>query len=121
MSKYNDTEIHRIELLLTLDYLLNHTDEDHPATQIDICKHARDFGLTYGGGKPGDVVRRQRIDDCLQWLQSICYKFEKKDKIPFVINSTNSGKFYIEEKNRLNEEQIILYQHLLLFYCYLLL
>lgn len=107
MSKYNDTVLHRIELLLTLDYLLNYTDIDHPATQQEICRHARDFGLKYEGGKPGDDVRRQRIGDCLQWLQSICYKFEDTDKIPFVINSTDSGKFYIEEKNHLNEEQII--------------
>lgn len=27
-----DKQIHRIELLITLDYLLNFTDEEHPAT-----------------------------------------------------------------------------------------
>ena len=105
--KRSDTRIHQIELLLTLDYLLNYTDVDHPATQQDICRHARDFGLKYEAGKPGNDVRRQRIGDCLQWLQSICYKFENTDKIPFVINTTDSGKFYVEEKNHLNEDQII--------------
>ena len=43
----SDTRIHQIELLLTLDYLLRFTDEDHPATQQDICRHATDFGLKY--------------------------------------------------------------------------
>lgn len=107
MSKYNDTVIHRIELLLTLDYLLNYTDADHPATQQDICRHARNFGLKYEGGKPGDDVKRQRIGDCLQWLQSLSNKFKNTDKIPFIINSTESGKFYIEEKNHLKKEEII--------------
>ena len=106
--KRTDTQIHQIELLLTLDYLLNYTDENHPATQQDICRHAKDFGLKYDSkASSGNDVRRQRIGDCLQFLQHICYKFEDTDQIPFVINSTDSGKFYIEEKNHLNEEQII--------------
>ncbi len=106
--KRSDTKIHQIELLLTLDYLLNYTDIDHPATQQDICRHARDFGLKYDPkANAGNDVRRQRIGDCLQFLQYVCYKFQDTDKIPFVINSTDSGKFYVEEKNHLNEEQII--------------
>ena len=106
--KRTDTQIHQIELLLTLDYLLNYTDEDHPATQQDICRHAKDFGLKYDPKvTSGNDVRRQRIGECLQFLQYICYKFKDTDQIPFVINSTEAGKFYIEEKNHLNEEQII--------------
>ncbi len=106
--KRSDTTIHQIELLLTLDYLLNYTDIDHPATQQDICRHATNFGLKYDPkATSGNDVRRQRIGECLQFLQSICYKFENTDKIPFVIKQTDSGKFYIEEKNHLNEEQII--------------
>ena len=103
-----DTEIHQIELLLTLDYLLNYTDKDHPASQQDICRHAKDFNLKYDpNATKGNDVRRQRIGDCLQFLQSISYKFKDTDKIPFVVNSTDTGKFYIEEKNHLNKEQII--------------
>lgn len=106
--KRTEAQTHFIELLLTLDYLLNYTDEDHPATQQDICRHAKDFGLKYDSKNPaGNDVRRQRIGDCLRYLQLICDKYEDTDQIPFVINSTDTGKFYIEEKNRLNEEQII--------------
>lgn len=106
--KRTDTQIHQIELLLTLDYLLNYTDEDHPATQQAICRYAKEFGLKYDPkASSGNDVRRQRIGECLQFLQYICYKFKDTDQIPFVINSTESGKFYIEEKNHLNEEQII--------------
>lgn len=106
--KFKDTQIHQIELLLTLDYLLNYTDKNHPATQQSICRHANNFGLRYDSKTTkGNDVRRQRVGECLQFLQYICYKFKDTDKIPFIINSTESGKFYIEEKNHLNEEQII--------------
>ena len=101
---YSDTKIHQIELLLTLDYLLNHTDEEHPATQIDICKHARKFGLTYNGGKAGDDVKRQRIGECLKFLREITDKFT--DDVPFVLETTDSGKYYVEQKHGLNGTQI---------------
>lgn len=106
--KRTDTEIHQIELLLTLDYLLNYTDKEHPASQQDVCRHAKDFNLKYDpNATSGNDVRRQRIGDCLQFLQSISYKFENTNKIPFVVNRTDSGKYYIEEKNHLNKDQII--------------
>lgn len=104
----NDTHIHHVEILLTLDYLLNYTDANHPATQQDICRHALNFGLKYDSkANTGNDVRRQRIGECLQFLQSICYKYEESNKIPFTINTTNGGKFYLEKKNDLSEEQII--------------
>lgn len=106
MAQKSDTRIHQIELLLTLDYLLNYTDKEHPATQQAICAHARDFGLKYDPkAKQGNDVRRQRIGDCLEFLQHISYKYE--NKIPFTINTTDSHKFYIEEKNHLDDIQII--------------
>ncbi len=106
--KRTDTQIHHIELLLTLDYLLNDTDRNHPATQQDICRHACDFGLKYDPkAKSGNDVRRQRIGECLQFLQSVCYKYKESEKIPFTINATDGGKFYIEKKDTLNDEQII--------------
>ena len=106
--KRTDTQIHHIELLLTLDYLLNYTDEKHPASQQDICRHARNFGLHYDPkAKCGNDVRRQRIGECLQFLQCLSYKYSQDDKIPFMINTTNGGKFYLKKKNTLNDEQII--------------
>lgn len=106
MSKYSDTELHRIDLLLTLDYLLNYTDEDHPATQLAICKHALKYGLKYDPKNLKDNdVKRQRIADCLQFLRKVTDKFT--DDVPFVLETTPSGKYYIEQKNFLSEEQII--------------
>ena len=65
---HSDTRIHQIELLLTLDYLLNYTDEFNPATQIDICEHARKYGLKFDkNAKTGNQVRRQRIGECLKF------------------------------------------------------
>lgn len=103
---FSDTRIHQIELLLTLDYLLRFTDEDHPATQQDICRHATDFGLKYDAkAKSGNDVRRQRIADCLKFLMDVTTKFS--EEVPFVLETTPSGKYYIEQKNYLSEEQII--------------
>lgn len=102
----SDTRIHHIELLLTLDYLLNYTNEEHPATQQDICRHAIKYGLKYdSNAKQGNDVRRQRIGECLKFLKEVCDTFP--DKVPFILEKTNSGKYYIEQKNNLNKEDII--------------
>ena len=80
----SDTLIHRAELLITLDYLLNHTDENHPATQQDICRHARNFGLKYvDNAKTGNDIRRQRIGDVLRFLKEISSKYQ--DSFPFIM------------------------------------
>ena len=101
----SDTRIHQIELLLTLDYLLHFTDESNPATQIDICEHARKYGLKYDkNAKKGNQIRRQRIGDCLKFLGQISEEFTAD--IPFVLEMTDSGKFYVEQRNGLNESQV---------------
>ena len=101
----SDTRIHQIELLLTLDYLLNYTDEFNPATQIDICEHARKYGLKFDkNAKTGNQVRRQRISECLKFLRQISDDFT--DDVPFVLETTDSGKYYIEQRHGLNESQV---------------
>ena len=101
----SDTRIHQIELLLTLDYLLNYTDEFNPATQIDICEHARKYGLKFDkNAKTGNQVRRQRISECLKFLRQITDDFT--DNVPFVLETTDSGKYYIEQRHGLNESQV---------------
>ena len=102
----SDTRIHQIELLLTLDYLLRYTDEKHPATQQDICRHATKYGLKYDSkAKSGNDVRRQRIAECLKFLMEVTTKYA--EDVPFVLETTSSGKYYIDQKNYLSEEQII--------------
>ena len=102
---HSDTRIHQIELLLTLDYLLNYTDEFNPATQIDICEHARKYGLKFDkNAKTGNQVRRQRISECLKFLRQITDEFT--DDVPFVLETTDSGKYYIEQRHGLNESQV---------------
>lgn len=106
--KHNDAMIHQREMLITIDYLLNYTDINHPASQQDICRHATNFGLKYDPkATNGNDIRRQRIGDCLQYLILISDKFRNSDKIPFIVNCTDTNKFYIEEKNHLDEEQIV--------------
>lgn len=101
----SDTRIHQIELLLTLDYLLNYTDEFNPATQIDICEHAKKYGLKFDkNAKTGNQVRRQRISECLKFLRQITDDFT--DDVPFVLETTDSGKYYIEQRHGLNESQV---------------
>ena len=101
----SDTRIHQIELLLTLDYLLHYTDEFNPATQIDICEYARKYGLKFDkNAKKGNQVRRQRIGDCLKFLRQITDDYT--DDVPFVLETTDSGKYYIEQRHGLNENQV---------------
>lgn len=96
--KRTDTQIHFIELLLTLDYLLNNTDENNPATQQKICAYAQKYGLKFSGGKAGDDIKRQRISNCLSFLENISIKYP--DALPFILETTDSGKYYIEQKKR---------------------
>lgn len=100
-----DTEIHNIELLLTLDYLIHNTDEKHPATQLDICRYAPKYGLKYSEVEPsGNEVRRQRIGECLKFLKRVTDKFPLSSS--FSVKTTKGNKYYLE-RNNLNEEQII--------------
>ncbi len=102
----SDTVLHRIDLLLTLDYLLRYTDEKHPATQIKICEHAKNFGLKYDKDKiEGNDVDRRRIKDCLDFLYGLCQKFP--DVVPFIIEKTSSGKYYLESKFFLSNDEIL--------------
>lgn len=108
MKNKTNAQVHNAEMLLALDYLLNHTDKDHPASQQDICRHALEFGLRYDSkATKGNDVRRQRVGDCLQYLQYISDKFKDTDKIPFTINMTENGKFYCEKKNDFTDEEVI--------------
>lgn len=102
----SDTVLHRIDLLLTLDYLLRYTDEKHPATQIKICEHATNFGLRYdkNNAAKSDVDRR-RISDCLDYLYDLSQRFPHD--VPFIIEKTSSGKYYVEQKFFLNETEIL--------------
>ena len=94
----SDTRIHHIELLLTLDYLLNYTNEEHPATQQDICRHATNYGLKYdSNAKQGNDVRRQRIGECLKFLKEVCDTFP--DKVPFILEKTINDFVSDDNKN----------------------
>jgi hypothetical protein len=95
----SDTKIHQIELLLTLDYLLTFTDEKHPATQQKICSYIRKLGPNYDLNP-----RRQRIGECLSFIDEASQEFG--DRLPFVLGTTDGGKYYIESKNYLSEDQI---------------
>ena len=98
-----DTRIHQREILSTLDYLLHHTDKDHPVKQADICRYAdEEYGITYQGeGVSGNQIKRQRVSECLKYLKELSDKYE----FPFVLECKKGSKFYIEQRNGLNEEQ----------------
>lgn len=98
-----DTRIHQREILITLDYLLHHTDKDHPVKQADICRYAdEEYGITYQGeGVSGNQIKRQRVSECLKYLKELSDKYD----FPFVLAHTGGGKFYIEERNGLSDEQ----------------
>lgn len=102
----SDTEIHNTELILTLDYLLNHTDKKHPAMQLDVCRYAVKYGLKFDEKNPaGNDVKRQRIGECLKFLCRVSQKFP--DDSPFRIEMTSGGKYYVSQKTPLSEEQVL--------------
>lgn len=96
----SDTELHHIELFLSLDYLLNHTDEKHPATQKKICDYIKGF-KDLGDENP----RRQRIGECLMTIEDIYSRYKKQ--LPFVLAHTDGYKYYIESKNYLTDVQAV--------------
>ena len=103
----SDKEIRFREMLITLEYLLFRTDEDHPAKVTDICEFAeKHYNLQYHyNAVKGDEIKRSRISECLQYLDEINHKIP--DRVPFKLRKTKGNKYYIEEKNHLNEEQVI--------------
>ena len=96
-KKITDTQIHRGELLVTLDYLAKYTDKQHPATHQKIIDHAANLGVSF---KPN----RQRISDCLQYLMAISMRFPD---FPFIVETTKGGKYYIESRY-LQHNQVIM-------------
>ena len=103
---FSDTRLHQIELMLTLDYLLRYSDENHPASRMDICRYATTYGLRFDARRTKDNdVRRQRIADCLRFLGELTNRFP--DRVPFVLEKTDGGKYYVCERNYLGDEQVI--------------
>lgn len=105
MSRLSDTQIHRIELLLTLSYLLKFSDAKHPVSQLDICRYATNFGLKFDEKNiAGNDIRRQRIKDTLVFLEELSDRY--KDSFPFKISSTEKGKYYLEKRYGLSKGDI---------------
>ncbi len=100
-----EAEIHSIELLLTLDYLLHETDENHPAKATDICRYgAKNYHLKYNGGVKGDEIKRQRIGSSLKFLEKLF--LNPNVVLPFVLETTSKNKYYIEQRNGLSCDQV---------------
>lgn len=105
-SKFkSETEKIRAEVLVVLDYLANHTDENHPATQLDICRYARKYGFKFNDDRKnhkGDDIKRQRVADILAWLKDLGDKYP--DEFPLIIEK-DPKKYYVEKKNFLNIDE----------------
>lgn len=105
MSKLSDTQIHRIELLLTLYYLFKFSDAKHPVSQLDICRYATNFGLKFDEENiAGNDIRRQRIKDTLVFIEELSTRY--KDSFPFKISSTEKGKYFLEKRYNLSKGDI---------------
>lgn len=65
------------ELLIILDYLLNHTDEEHPAKVESICKYANSqYNLKYSKDEPkGNEIRRDRVKQTLDYVYDLNQKY----------------------------------------------
>lgn len=105
MSKLTDTQIHRVELLLTLSYLMKFSDAKHPVSQLDICRYATNFGLKFDEENlAGNDIRRQRIKDVLLFLEDLSRRY--KDEFTFNVKSTKTGKYYLDGRYNLSKGDI---------------
>ena len=95
-----DTEIHHTEILLSLDYLLNYTNKDHPATQKKIIDYAQQYNLSF-------TPDRERIGKCLRFLYDLSEKFKNREDFPFQIEKTDANKFYLVQKGLLTNEEVL--------------
>ena len=102
MPKVSTPDINRRELLFIIEYLLKYTDENHTATIDAICEYAaQKYGLKYDKNNgTGNEIRRTRISDCLNYL------YNGSVDLPFVLERTDGGKYYIE-RGFLSEDEII--------------
>ena len=100
----NSTQHYR-ELLITLDYLLNHTDEKNPATTIKICEYAQEqYGLKFDKSTlTGNNIDRRRVGKLLDFLNEFSLEYD----LPFSLQKTPGGKYYVDEKNYLSEEYVL--------------
>ena len=97
------SEVNYIDMLITLDYLLNHTDENHPAYTSRMCEYAKEkYNLAYTGGNAGDEVKRQRFSSCLSYLYNNC-----RDYLPFTLKIQKGGKYYVEDKFGFDEDSLV--------------
>lgn len=91
----NDTNIHRMELLITIDYLLKFTNEKHPATFTAIVEYALN--------KYDFKTKRDRIASALCLLKEYSDEFD----FPYVIEQTHGGKYYVDIKYNMTEDKLI--------------
>ena len=100
-------EVSYIDLLVTLDYLLNKTNKEHPTFTVDMCRYARDeYDLSYSEDtKVGNQVKHTRFAACLSFLWDAYNEYP--GAFPFILKKTPKGRYYIEDKYHLDEEQKI--------------
>lgn len=100
-------ELYSRELLITLDYLANKTNEKKPASRIAICNYADEvYGLKYDKNQDkGNKIDRRRVTQYLDFLYDMSN--EHPDEFPFVIEKTQGGKFYLDQKNSMDESFLI--------------
>ena len=100
-------ELYSRELLITLDYLTNKTNEKKPASRIAICNYADEtYGLKYDKNQEkGNKIDRTRVTKYLEFLYEL--SINHPDEFPFVIEKTDGGKYYLDQKNSMDESFLI--------------
>src|SRR5574344_1197071 len=101
----DNTTLTRRELLLTMHYLYAHSDEDNPASQLAICRDAKNYGIQFNEDKmENNGIRRERVGEALDYLYDMSNKHH--DDFPFPIKKVGS-RFYMEKKPLLSDEDAI--------------
>ena len=90
------SNIHRIELMISLEYLLNYTSKSKPLKNHDLIV---DYALENYKWE----AKRQRIGESLYFLFELTKEFD----LPFKVVCTPGGKYYIESRYNMNNKKIL--------------
>ena len=95
MSNGDRRKLHETELMIALDYLLNHSNEKHPIFIKELVLYAEE--------KYDVDLDRKVMGIVLSFIKD--FSDEHSDKIPFVVKKTSGNRYYLKQKYNMSNEE----------------
>lgn len=100
MNTDKDKNLHRMELLIALEYLLKYTNEKNPGKICDIVRYAKDnYDIN---------LNRRCMGSVLKFLYD--FSLDHIDSFPFVIEEiqrSNSSIYYVDMKYNMTNDKLV--------------